>query len=109
MENNFIYFKGLKAFLERRGFYGQTVKREKNDRLTYSFFSIGYYALPIKVYTVSLKGIGRIVLKIDFADKEINSWDEFTAEMNNENLKAIQNKERKKFFKNVDNQGYKQS
>jgi hypothetical protein len=87
-KNNFIYYKEVEKILKNNMFFGLAAKRE-NNRITYTYHSVRYPNVLIKVLTLKLdpKKIlsEKIVLGIKFNDTEINGWKEFVNEMANLN------------------------
>lgn len=99
---NLIEFDTIKKLLMNNHYYGFTAHRN-NERISYKFKSVRFYAVTINVTTMKFifedGTTERYVLFIDVNDKRANDMEEFYSLFNNSNLNKLQNKEKLKFIK----------
>ena len=90
----------IRNILEKNKFLAHTVKRN-GSRLTYSYFSVPYYAVKIDVEVIKVNpktfGMTKMVSEIVVNEKKIEDFKEFIATLSS--LHKIHNKERVKLFK----------
>ena len=92
----------IRNILEKNKFLAHTVKRN-GSRLTYSYFSVPYYAVKIDVEVIKVNpktfGMTKMVSEIVVNEKKIEDFKEFIATLSS--LHKIHNKERVKLFKQI--------
>jgi hypothetical protein len=96
-------FELIEKILKKKGFFGFTVKREKS-RLTYTFRSISYFCVEIKVMKIKVNpktfGSNNIVGSITINEQPIKDLKELTHILDYE-LRKIHNEAFVKTFKRV--------
>ena len=86
MENDFTTLKDVAVVLEQYDFFGDTVKRHGNDRITYTFRSVKWNKTTITVETLKLKpnvlNGKKIVTSISINGHEMESFEKFKEAIN---------------------------
>ena len=95
-------FKGIDKLLRQYQFFGFTVKRN-GARLCYTYRSVAYYAIIIKVDVIKVNpetfGCKKMVAKVTISEKEVNDLTELVNAL--KNIYKVQKEEREKLYKKI--------